>query len=149
VKALHIVRRTVAYLWAGPNTLLGLMAGLLVLAFGGRAQIVRGVIEFHGGLIAALCAALPGSLRFSAVTFGHVILGVGAPALVAAREHEHVHVRQYETSGPFFLMAYSASSAWEFLRGNCPYRDNYFERCAYSAMELPPDGKASGRSTMR
>jgi hypothetical protein len=149
VNALHVVRRAAAYVWAGPNTLLGLMAGLLVLGLGGRAQFVRGVIEFHGGLAAALCSALPGPMRFSAITFGHVILGVGVLTLVAVREHEHVHVRQYEAWGPFFLMAYLVSSVWEMLRGHRPYRDNYFERCACSATESPPDDRASGRSPMR
>ncbi|MEZ5445709.1 MAG: signal peptide prediction [Gammaproteobacteria bacterium] len=148
MNALHVVRRAAAYVWAGPNTLLGLMAGLLVLGLGGRAQLVRGVIEFHGGLMAAFCSALPGPMRFSAITFGHVILGVGAPTLVAVREHEHVHVRQYEAWGPFFLPAYLVSSVWEMLRGRCAYRDNYFERCACSATELPPDDRASGRSAM-
>ena len=146
---MHIARRAAAYVWAGPNTFLGLMAGLLVLGLGGRAQIVRGVIEFHGGLAAALCSALPRPMRFSAITFGHVILGVGAPTLVAVREHEHVHVRQYEAWGPFFLLAYLVSSVWEFLRGHRPYRDNYFERCACSATELPTGDRTSGRSATR
>ena len=83
MNASHVVRRAAAYVWAGPNTLLGLMAGLLVLGLGGRAQCVRGVIEFHGGLAAAFCSALPGPMRFSAITFGHVILGVGAATLIA------------------------------------------------------------------
>lgn len=149
MNALRIGRRITAYVWAGPNTLLGLMVGLLVLGLGGRAQFVRGVVEFHGGLMGRICIALPGALRFSAITFGHVILGGSAATMVAVREHEHVHVRQYEAWGPFFLLAYSASSAWELLQGRCPYRDNYFERCACAATGLPTHGRPPGGSAIR
>jgi hypothetical protein len=137
MNALHIALRVAAYAWAGPNTLLGLAAGLVVLSLGGRVQLARGVAEFSGGLFAVLLSALPVVFRFNAITFGHVILGVGAAEMIAVREHEHVHVRQYEAWGPFFLLAYSASSVWQLLRGRCPYRDNYFERCAYAATTLP------------
>ena len=39
---------------------------------------------------------LPSRCRFDAITFGHVILGTSEPALGLLREHERVHVRQYE-----------------------------------------------------
>jgi hypothetical protein len=71
-----------AYAWASPNTLLGLLAGLAVLALGGRVRVVRGVAEFSGGLLASWVA---GAVRFNAITFGHVILGVSEAALTAAR----------------------------------------------------------------
>jgi hypothetical protein len=76
---------------------------------------------------------LPGTFRFSAITFGHVILGLSEASLAAARSHEHVHVAQYEAWGPFFLFAYAASSAWQLVRGRRIYRDNFFERQAYAA----------------
>ena len=119
-----------AYAWASPNTLLGLLAGLVVLALGGRVRVVRGVAEFSGGLPASWVA---GAIRFHAITFGHVILGVSEAELAAARSHEHVHVRQYEAWGPFFLFAYAGSSLWQLLRGRRMYRDNFFERQAYAA----------------
>ena len=119
-----------AYAWASPNTLLGFLAGLVVLALGGRVRAVRGVAEFSGGLLASWVA---GAVRFNAITFGHVILGVSEAALAAARAHEHVHVRQYETWGPFFLFAYAGSSLWQLLRGRRMYRDNFFERQACAA----------------
>ena len=119
-----------AYAWASPNTLLGLLAGLAVLALGGRVRVVRGVAEFSGGLPASWVA---GAIRFHAITFGHVILGVSEAELAAARSHEHVHVRQYEAWGPFFLFAYAGSSLWQLLRGRRMYRDNFFERQAYAA----------------
>ena len=119
-----------AYAWASPNTLLGFLAGLVVLALGGKVRVVRGVAEFSGGLLASWVA---GTVRFSAITFGHVILGVSEADLAAARFHEHVHVRQYEAWGPFFLFAYAGSSLWQLLRGRRMHRDNFFERQAYAA----------------
>ena len=130
---MSIARRLAAYAWAGPNTLLGLFAGLAVLALGGRLRVVDGVAEFSGGMLSSSLASFPGGLRFNAITFGHVILGVSEAELAAARSHEHVHVRQYEAWGPFFLFAYVASSLWQLLRGRRMYRDNFFERQAYAA----------------
>lgn len=125
-----VVRRIAAYAWAGPNTLLGLAAGLVMLVSGAAARRVQGAIEFSGGAIGLLLASRLQPFRFQAVTFGHVILGTSAAALAGAREHEQVHVRQYERWGPFFLLAYLASSAWQLMTGRHVYHDNYFERQA-------------------
>ena len=65
------------------------------------------------------------------MTWGHVILGQTAAALDISREHELVHVRQYERWGPLFIPAYLLCSAVIWLRGGDPYRDNPFERQAY------------------
>ena len=120
-----------AYLWASPNTALGLLLGCLMTLAGARTRLARGVLEFSGGWIGS-CLRHPASrFPFRAVTFGHVILGTDAAALDAARTHEHVHVRQYEAWGPFFLPAYLASSAWQLACGRRCYRDNWFERQAY------------------
>ena len=119
------------YVWASPNTLLGLVFGLFVLAFGGRLRVASGVVEISGGGVGRLVAALRPAFPFRAITFGHVILGVSAADLDDVREHEHVHVAQYERWGPAFLFAYVASSAWQLLRGRRVYRDNSFEREAY------------------
>ena len=121
----NVVSRIAAYAWASPNTVLGLALGLAVLPCGGRMRIVRGVAEFSAGV--------PLRVRFDAITFGHVIIGVSPGKLAAAREHEHVHVRQYEAWGPFFLPAYVASSVWQLLQGRSMYWDNYFERRAREA----------------
>jgi len=125
--------RLAAYLWAAPNTVLGLVAGLLVLGFGGRVDVVRGVAEFHGGLLGRTLAGLPGPCRFGAMTLGHVVLGVDARQLAALRAHEHAHVCQYERWGALFLPAYAASSVWQFARGRGAHRDNHFERQARAA----------------
>jgi hypothetical protein len=125
-----LVRRIAAYVWAGPNTLLGLAAGLVMLVFGAAARRIQGAIEFSGGAIGLLLSSRLQPFRFQAVTFGHVILGTSAAALAGAREHEQVHVRQYERWGPFFLPAYLASSVWQLVTGRHVYHDNYFERQA-------------------
>jgi len=99
--------------------------------FGAQTRVVRGVLEFSGGWIGTRLCHPASRFPFRAITFGHVILGTDAAALDAARKHEHVHVRQYEAWGPFFLPAYLASSAWQLACGRRVYRDNWFERQAY------------------
>jgi hypothetical protein len=128
-----LIRRIAVYVWAGPNTLLGLGAGLVMLMFGAAARRIQGAIEFSGGAIGLLFASRLQPFRFQAVTFGHVILGTSAAALAGAREHEQVHVRQYERWGPFFLPAYFASSVWQLVTGRHVYHDNYFERQAVAS----------------
>ncbi len=75
---------------------------------------------------------------FAAITFGHVVLGLDRAILDRVREHEQVHVRQYERWGPLFVPAYLLSSLVQLMHGRDPYRDNVFEREAY--------GKGSQRS---
>jgi hypothetical protein len=123
--------RLAAYAWASPNSLIGFALGLLMHLAGARSRVVRGVLEFSGGVFGSAIAKPAIRIPFRAITFGHVILGVDAAALDAARDHEHVHVRQYEAWGPFFLPAYVASSLWQLLCGRRIYRDNWFERQAY------------------
>ena len=125
------IRRWVAYAWTSPNTLIGLFASAIALAFGARGSVSRGVLEIAGGKIGALLASPWLGCPFRAMTLGHVILATDCGCLDAAREHEHVHVRQYETWGPLFLPAYAASSLWQLLRGRRCYRDNWFERQAF------------------
>ncbi len=133
---LNVLHRTAVLVWAAPNTTLGLVAGVAMVCLGGRMRRVRGVIEISGGLAGRAAARLPARVRFTAMTLGHVILGLSETDLAAARDHEHVHVRQYEQWGPFFLPAYAASSLWQLLCRRRAYRDNYFEREAY-ALERP------------
>jgi hypothetical protein len=128
----RIAWRTAGYLWASPNSALGALAGLAVLCLGGRARYHTGTLEFGGGLLGKLVERLPARCRFSAITFGHVILGIDESVLAQARVHERVHVRQYECWGPFFLPAYALSSAWQLACGRCAYRDNFFERAAFA-----------------
>ncbi|HMO35323.1 MAG TPA: hypothetical protein PKA06_04710 [Gemmatales bacterium] len=67
----------------------------------------------------------------AAITLGHVILGQTREDLDYAREHEHVHVKQYERWGIFFAPVYLLCSLVLFLQGKDPYMDNPFEKEAY------------------
>jgi len=131
----HWLVRGVVRLWTLPNTLLGLAWLPLALATGGGAQWVRGVCEIYGGAVTWFlrrAVPLPGGAR--ALTLGHVILGRDRRALALCRDHEHVHVRQYERWGPLFIPLYVGYSAWLGLRGRAAYLDNPFEREAYDAV---------------
>lgn len=126
---------TARYLWAFcPGTLIGLLCVPLALVGGGRVRLVRGCLEVHGGLVKRiLCRGVPlaGVYGAAAMTLGHVILGIDEHCLARSRNHEHVHVRQYERWGPLFLPAYFAASAIAWYRGQDAYFDNRFEREAY------------------
>ena len=128
-----MIARAAAYAWASPNTLLGMIAGAVMLCLGGRVRTVQGCAEFSGGRLGAFIASPAVACPYRAMTLGHVILGTDVSTLDAARGHEQVHVRQYERWGPLFLPAYAASSVWQLLCGRRCYRDNYFEREAFAA----------------
>jgi hypothetical protein len=118
------------YVWALPNTAVGLLLVPLALA-GGRLQVVDGVLEAYGPLIAAIlrcCMPIPGGA--SAITFGHIVFGRDARCLAATRRHERVHVRQCEIWGPAFIPAYLIASLWALVTGVGAYTGNYFERQA-------------------
>ena len=122
--------------WASPYTLLGLALGSLGAAAGGSFQLRRGVVEFHGTGVRWLLSRLPDGELVLAMTLGHTILGQNEAALDIAREHEHVHVRQFERWGPFMGPAYLLASAWVWFAGGRVYRDNPFEREAYDHDDL-------------
>ena len=124
--------RILAYCWACPNTCLGLILLPLTWFGQGNASVVAGVCEIHGPAIAfilARCTLLRGGAL--ALTLGHVVIGRDQNALDLTREHERVHVRQYERWGPFFLPAYLVFSIVARLGGSDAYRDNRFEREAF------------------
>jgi hypothetical protein len=122
---LHWLRKPAGYLWALPNTLLGLAILPPALLSGGRARIERGAVEIHGGFAAWFLRKL--CRGAGAMTLGHVILGQDRGILDRARDHEHVHVRQYMCWGPLFLPLYGLSSFLCWRKGLDPYRDNRFE----------------------
>lgn len=82
--------------WASPNTLLELVIGGVGLCFGGRARIQGRVIEFYDGGTKWFIQRLPHGQFILALTLGHIILGQTDASLDISREHEMVHVRQYE-----------------------------------------------------
>lgn len=115
-------------LWALPNTLAGLLAGGVALAFGARVQWSDAALVFNGVPFG------PGG----ALTLGNVILntghsldvsadtyacrGGGAHEQVRLGDHERAHVYQYLALGPLFLPLY-------FLCGGISAR-NRFEQAA-------------------
>jgi hypothetical protein len=123
--------RGLKILWASPYSLVGLSIGVAGLCTGGRAHVCRGVVEFYGGAVRWFVAHLPPGKATLAFTLGHTILGQTADSLDEARDHELVHVRQYERWGPLMGPAYLLASFYCWLRGRQPYYDNPFEREAY------------------
>jgi len=128
---MHALARILGILWALPWTLVGLLVGGLGLLTGGKVRRRGRALEFHGGVISASLRRLPGVGSAAAMTLGHVIIGRSPDALDRCRKHEHVHVRQYERWGPFFIPAYLLASAWQWCRGRRAYLDNPFEVEAY------------------
>ena len=124
-----------AWIWAGPGSLVGLALCALARASGGVARRHRGTLEAHGGALAMLMARMGGPRSLCALTLGHVILARDAASLEDFREHERVHVRQWERWGVLFPFAYLASSLWAWARGRDPYRANRFEREAWGERE--------------
>ncbi|MEL7496406.1 MAG: hypothetical protein AAFN77_02260 [Planctomycetota bacterium] len=122
--------RFIGYLWAGPNSLIGLTVGLIGLCTGGKVAAHRGCLEFHGGFVKWALDTVAGGAM--AMTLGHTILGQSDRGLAFVRDHEQVHVRQYERWGPAFLPAYLLSSGYLWLRGRDMYRENPFEAEAFA-----------------
>ena len=89
------------YLWTLPNTLLGLVLGLLTFQLPRRSS---------GGLLVfdraprGLTWLMP-RLHRTAVTVGFVILAA-TPITGRLETHERHHVRQYSAWGPLFLPVY-------------------------------------------
>jgi hypothetical protein len=129
LKARRRAIRALAYTWAAPTSLVGLTAGVLTLATGGRVQRRLGTLEFHGGFSCWFAK----SFGFGAMTLGHVIIGRDEHCLDCCRNHEQAHVRQVEWWGVAFIPAYLLSSLWEWSRGRRYYLDNWFERDARRA----------------
>lgn len=118
---------TLRYGWAAPNTLIGIIIGLLLF---GRFRVLDGVIEIHSPGISRLLRSL--WVPAAAMTLGHVVIGRDRDCLDSTRSHERIHVSQYERWGPAFLPAYLSASVWMWLRGRDPYMDNPFEVEAYA-----------------
>ena len=117
--------KPILYLWAAPTTTVGLVAGGLALVTGGRVQLARGALEFHGGFARWFLERRV--VRASAMTLGHVILGRDLHCLESCRDHEQAHVRQVERWGALFLPAYVFASALAWGQGRHYYLDNWFE----------------------
>ncbi len=122
------------YLWVLPATCVGLAVVPLAVLTGGKAAVQSGAIEVHGGLLQWVLTRTP--MRVAAMTLGHVIVGRTQRCLDDARVHEHVHIRQYELWGIFFIPAYFIASVVALLTGQDPYYGNVFEKEAYEKEKL-------------
>ena len=120
-----------AIVWAAPWTLLGLMIGGVGLVSGGHVKRTGRVVEFWGGWVTFYLKVFPLLSGARAVTFGHVVLARSRPDLDASRDHELVHVRQYERWGPLFVPAYVLVWIVLWAARKNPYYDHPFERQAF------------------
>ncbi len=92
--------RLLAYLWAAPNSLLGLLLGAAGRLGGGRILLKDGVVEIDGRDVALASGRAPRApAGVAAITLGHVVLGRSAPCIDRCRAHELVHVRQIRALG--------------------------------------------------
>lgn len=123
--------RVFGVLWASPNTVLGLIAGVIGLAFGARAHVRANecAIVFQrwpwgpGGAITLGNTILHtgDTLDSPCVTYAHRA-GYGDEPQIVLADHERAHVFQYMALGPLFLPLY-------LLCGGVHVR-NRFERAA-------------------
>lgn len=113
--------------WATPCSAVGLLLAAAPIALGARAHLHAGVLEVTWRDHVSACGTLGRTLPFRAITFGHVVLAVTRFELDSMREHERVHVKQYERWGLAFFPAYLLAGAWQWVRGRNPYWDNPFE----------------------
>ncbi|HXF36164.1 MAG TPA: hypothetical protein VNO17_03165 [Actinomycetota bacterium] len=109
------------FVWTLPNTVLGLVLGLLTFQ---RPRLVQGLVVFdrtERGLTWLLRR-----MGRTAMTVGHVVVSA-RPLEGALLAHERQHVRQYRRWGPFFIPAYL------LLAIPFGYRRHPFERAAMRA----------------
>ena len=118
--------RLLAYVWASPNTFLGLLLGLLSFQ---RPRVADGIVVFDGPRRGFL--ALLSMFRRAAITYGHVVLS-NRPLAGPLRVHELHHVRQYERLGPLYIPLYLLIYVFT------GYRRHPFEEAARLAeLEVP------------
>jgi hypothetical protein len=92
--------RLLAYVWASPNTLLGLLFGAFCFQ---DPRVEHGILIFDGPPRGFL--RLLRKLKRSAITYGHVVLS-NQPLDGWILRHELHHVWQYERLGPLYIPIY-------------------------------------------
>ncbi|WHZ18123.1 MAG: hypothetical protein OJF55_000272 [Rhodanobacteraceae bacterium] len=100
------------HLWTAPNTLLGLVAGLLSVPFGARpyrsdgALVFRRMPRFFGALtLGGVILHAGHSLDVAVPTYAARVRREVSPCVCLA-DHERAHVLQYLVLGPLFLPVY-------------------------------------------
>jgi hypothetical protein len=92
--------RSLAYVWASPNTLLGLLLGVLSFQSPRQSPGILIYDEKPRGFIWILA-----KFKRSAITFGHVVLS-NQRVEGTLLSHELHHVWQYERLGPLYIPLY-------------------------------------------
>jgi hypothetical protein len=123
---------TVKIVWAAPWSLFGLVIGGLGLLSGGRIRRKGRILEIWGGCLPKILRVFPFFSGSPVATFGHVVLGRTDCHLDACRNHQLIHVEQYELWGVLFVPAYLICGLALRIRGKRPYYDNPFEQQAFS-----------------
>ena len=85
------------------------------------------MLEFSGGLLSPLLRSVPHTRGALAVTLGHVVLARSPVDLRNVRQHEWIHVLQYERWGPMFVPAYFFHWFWLTVKKRDGYWENPFE----------------------
>ncbi len=124
----------VRYLWAGPWTLVAAAWIPPVVLTGGRVAVRNGILELSGGILPAILGRLPPG-RVAAITIGHAVLALDQSTLDETRDHERVHVTQFEQWGPAFPLLYLGASLAAWWQGKHYYLDNRFERDARGELD--------------
>ena len=119
-------------LWAIPWSTLGLVIGSVGLISGGHVQRKGRILEFWGGTLPIILRRFPFYCGSPVATFGHVVLGRTDRHLDACRDHQLVHVRQYEQWGVLFVPVYLVCYVALWIWGKRPYYDHPFERQAFN-----------------
>lgn len=116
------LRQISAFLWAAPNTILGIGLGFLLFD---RPKRLHQAVIFEGSALLQYLGVPP-----AAITLGHVILATRhmPPQILA---HELIHVRQYECWGPLLIPAWLVGLLVGAVRTRQPYLGNPFEREAF------------------
>jgi hypothetical protein len=123
------------FIWTSPNTLLGLLAGLLTFQ---RPRIAHGLLLFDRGP-RGLTAAMR-RMRREAMTLGFVVVSA-RPVEGVLLAHERWHVHQYCAWGPLFIPVYLGLAV---IYG---YRRHPMERAAERAAAQYATGLEDGTSS--
>jgi hypothetical protein len=123
---MRLLLRALAYVWASPNSLLGLVLGALSFHV---PRTSDGILIFDGPSRGFL--SLLRLFKRAAITFGHVVLS-NRPLDGALLRHERHHVWQYERLGVLYIPVYVL--VWVFTG----YRNHPFEMAARLAESATP-----------
>jgi hypothetical protein len=127
---MHPLLRALAYAWASPNTLLGLVMGALSFQ---APRSMHGILVFDGPPRGSLRAL--DLFNRAAITYGHVVLS-NRRLEGSLLTHELHHVWQYERLGPLYIPIYVV--VWLFMG----YRRHPFEMAARLAESATPAGRS-------